>query len=147
MTVAQDLKAARARISGKGSWCKFHDIHIDADGKPSYCALGAMLCNALLYAIGLQVYAVASVLRQRWLRGELPIPIYSGGGAAPIPWPEVFLSSGAAAIAQFNNSTSQAEVLALFDEAIEAELAKEAADRPKLVDLTPPAKTRELEPA
>lgn len=147
MTVAQDLKAARALISGKGAWCKFIDIKINADGKPSYCALGAISIALQSYAVDLQIDAVATVLKQRWHRGKLPTPIYSGGGAAPIPWSAAFAphNSPGVAIAQFNNSTSQAEVLALFDEVIEAELAKEAADRPKLVDLTPPAKTRELE--
>lgn len=60
--------------------------------------------------------AVGDVIKRRHAEGRLPIPKFSGGGANPVPW-DIMLVRGNG-IAQFNNSSTYVEVIALLDEVI-----------------------------
>ncbi len=123
--VSQKLKEARALISEPGTWCTGH-AYAHREGKIASCAYGAIARayggnNPCLYPRQYPeaVQAVKRVLEKRYFMGALPLPRFSSGNKPPHPWSELLgMSDGEWAIAQFNNSTSQAEVLALFDEAI-----------------------------
>ncbi len=145
MSLVQDLKAARALISAPGTWCINQVQKFTATGT-AYCALGALnevSTRSLIRAAA----PLHNALNRRFLTGRLPKPVYSGGGCPPISWDRLFDHSCSPSsqsylevVAQFNNSTSQAEVLALFDEAIADEEAKAATP---LFDFSPPVKAPE----
>jgi hypothetical protein len=135
--LVNDLKAARARISEPGTWCT-EVLHAHINGKVAHCAVGAL--GGVWMKSG---KALFGVLQRRHFMGTLPTPTIGAGGQMPRPWCTLFNDPDnctAWAIAQFNNSTSQADVLALFDEAIADNTPQP--EQPKEV-----APQRELEPA
>ncbi len=148
MSTVKILKEAKALINQPNGWIINEAVHKNKDGTYAFCAQGAVSTCYEHGKINDAYSALASVLRRRWLQGQLPEPIYGGGGCRPRTWEGAFEGHGWYAIAQFNNSTSQAEVVALFDEAIADEEAK-LAPLP-LLDFTPkpvkaPVRERELE--
>ncbi len=149
MNTLQVLNAARALISRPNGWVINVTDRNNKDGTYAHCAQGAVLAvKGLSRGYNEAFDALVKPLRRKYETGTLPTAVYGGGGTKPKTWEDALAGNGWYAIAQFNNSTSQAEVVALFDEAIADEEAKLA---PKLVDLTPkpvkapPVRERELE--
>ncbi len=147
MNVIEGLKASRALISRPGSWCAGSQNLYQGSGITAHCVMGAINCT-LNNERGSVVRALYAVIVRRYEAGTLEPPTFSSGMSPPVPWKYYFTRNNREmALAQFNNSTSQAGVLALFDEAIADEETK-LAPLP-LVDFTPqPVKAepvRELE--
>ena len=143
--IADRLRAARALISKPGTWI-INESHRVIDGKDAYCATGAILHTGGEFPSYLNaIQSLAKTLQKRFKLGGLPTPIYGGGGYRPLPWGTVISNmSPAACVTQFNNSTSQAEVLALFDETIADLEGSTVTKAPEPVLAVP---VRELEPA
>lgn len=149
MNVIQGLQASRALISEPGTWITGYQ-HKVVEGKNAYCAAGAVVNGAL--GAYFEVWgALTATLQRRFKAGTLPTPTFGNSNGNPRPWALVLREgSMGAGIAQFNNSTSQAAVLDLFDETIAFEQAKEAGKKLPLLDFSPKAKpvkapVRELE--
>jgi len=119
-TLSQNLRKARALISEPGTNIKNYAKVVLEGNKAAYCATGALteICGADRNA---ELMALHAVLKRRYFSSSLPTPTHSGGGGRPISWASLINQSigwAGPAIAQFNNSTDQEQVLALFDEAI-----------------------------
>lgn len=118
MSVLSALKAAKRLISSPGTWTTGR-LKRDTDCGEAYCALGALLFTD----DGKEYYtaraAVANLLFRRFDQGKLPTATAGPGNQSPTGW-NILMGrrDEERMIAQFNNSTSQEEVLKLFDEAI-----------------------------
>jgi len=155
--LSQELRQARLNITGEGNWTvgTLHRPKMSGKGF-AYCALGAVIVKDgyLLFMMDFtkKTDALFAVLQRRYLAGELPEPVFGGSMSSPQPWALMFSwdqkcgdrtsnqMNREQAITQFNNSTSQADVLDLFDEAISDAEAKERAEETnstKIIDLTP----------
>jgi hypothetical protein len=155
MCLVQYLRESRQRISGEGSWVIGALSVSTIQGNTAYCAVGCLYYGGDLAAYFLRgVDAVYAVLFRRYLRGDLPEPTRGPSHTKPRSWEHMFSTVALVAsaadtnhypllvekekvIAQFNNSTSQAEVLALFDEAIADEEAREVRQESQIVNMTP----------
>lgn len=114
------LRAARKLISGPNSWTTGILRRESAEGN-SYCALGAVIFSNsnIIGDSSASIETLASVLRKRFAQEGLPRATHGSGGEQVYPWEKLVHSYEAnQLVAQFNNSTSQKEVLKLFDEAI-----------------------------
>lgn len=132
--VADALQKTRNLISQPGTWIINEAHQIGPAGQHQFCVHGAMSTASRYLMIGVPIRllhaACYNVLKRRWLAGVLPEPKFSGGGRPPVAWVTLFTNpfyQKAQAVVQFNNSTSQAEVLQLLDEAI---AEAEASGRP-----------------
>lgn len=116
--LSKSLRAARALISEPGTNIKFVGYKYLPEGRTAFCANGALQYVGYFNTTSSAIFAV---LKRRFEAGTLPTPTFSGGRGAPIPWGQIMNKGeyvAGHAIAQFNNSTDQEQVLALFDEAI-----------------------------
>jgi len=143
MKLSQELRQARLNITGEGHWVT-GALHTTTEhNTDAYCSIGAFKeIENEVFCKG--VTALFVVLQRRYFAGELPKPVKSGGNNTPFKWDFLFNLKSSfreqMVIAQFNNSTSQADVLDLFDEAIAEVEAKERAEETnstKIIDLTP----------
>lgn len=124
MSVSSTLKAARALISAPGTWitCSTERMVQLPNGSlgVGYCAQGAIQCGMTRGEhIHPTTKVLGTILKKRFEAGELPTPTMGPGGDPPLPWVRWFnRDEWMGVLTQFNNSTSQEEVLKLFDEAI-----------------------------
>lgn len=145
MSLVSYLKAARAVITPENSWCM--DSRHNNEGQR--CLLGALdwALDSITYS-GVDRYnadkELYKTLQEKFKTGNFPTTSMRNGGHGRFePWGQS-LHDGYSLdrpLAQFNNTTSQAEVLKLFDDTI-ARL-----EPPKKAEKTLPApvKVRELE--
>lgn len=118
MKLSEQLRAARAHIEQPGTWNAGSQDRI-IDGVMTHCALGAINASSLNDQDANAVQAaLQNVLRRRFMNGTIAEATYGSCMLPPHSWGVLIALEYGAAIAQFNNSTSQADVLALFDEAI-----------------------------
>ncbi len=125
-SVQESLQKARALISDPDCWCINRLSQIGPSGRMQYCAIGAVQQVAVWGTWAEAHTALAKVAAQR-----LDEP-YHG------------MFSGKH-IAEYNNSHTHAEVLSMFDEAIQSLEAKPLPDCLTAKIMTVPE--RELEPA
>lgn len=122
MKLSEQLRAARAHIEQPGTW-NAGDQDRRIGGVMTHCALGAIgAAYAYHHPANEKLRnALYQTLLGRHHTGNLPTPTYGSSMSNATAWDKLFgmgPTLGSAVIAQFNNSTSQADVLALFDEAI-----------------------------
>ena len=121
MEVANVLRQARMLIADPGHRIINNCETELPDGSSAYC-LGAAIAfiekgDSRCWTRVAAFKPLGSILRQRIETGQyLPEPKFGPGGCFPTPWEMVWHDNEL--IAQFNNSATHEEVLALLDEAI-----------------------------
>lgn len=116
MKVVTHLKAARVLITPEGSWC----MDSRHNGQDQRCLLGALdaINSETRYAANKELY---KTLQERFLAGNFPTTMHRTGGHGDfVDWRQRLSGEYSTdhPLAQFNNTTSQEQVLKLFDETI-----------------------------
>lgn len=138
MKLSELLTASKQAIL-KDGWCAGHRNN----GRGEHCALGGIDTGIYnLRELGFisgygsihdaqvtQYLALYEVLKERFETGTLPVATYGSCMMAPNKWADLFIDdrNTGTAICQFNNSTSEKDVLDLFDVAINRAKANEGA--------------------